>query len=211
MRIYENMTIDAADGPCGRVVDVLIDRRQLTLSDLVVSRPGSPSVSHLVPVSALDGAAERLTLTWTADRVDEAPPVHEAALVDLGAPPPPHEGEEIGVIRVFAHPDRPQDGTAGPTAHVMDYDVIPAGTAEIRHASEVRTSDDRLAGHVAGLVVSPPQYAVSGLIVEHRHLLGHRQVTLPVHLVASVETDLIRLGLTHRELDELPEAARSNP
>jgi len=37
MNAFENMTIDAADGPCGRVADVLVDQQHLTLTHPVIS------------------------------------------------------------------------------------------------------------------------------------------------------------------------------
>jgi hypothetical protein len=85
----------------------------------------------------------------------------------------------------------------------MDYDRIPAGTAEIRRESQVISRDDQVVGHVDGLVVAP-DFAISHLVLDRGHLWGHREVTIPIDAVSAAKTDAVYLTLTRDQVTHLP-------
>jgi uncharacterized membrane protein YbhN (UPF0104 family) len=223
MLIYEDMSINAADGHCGKVVDVIVDPVRLRVTHLVINPAGMVSAPRLVPVTAADHDADPLALLWTRRQVDDAELVRETDFIELAAWPHQHDGWEVGVVRVLAWPyyasghaaeggedwpnhtgwHDPGPDQDGGTRSLMDYDRIPAGTAEIRRESQVISRDDQVVGHVDGLVVAP-DFAISHLVLDRGHLWGHREVTIPIDAVSAAKTDAVYLTLTRDEVTHLP-------
>lgn len=220
MKIYEDMSINAVDGHCGRVVDVVVDPVRLTVTHLVVAPPGLVAAPHLIPISAVDEVADDLRLSWTKAQVAEAPLVRETDFLELGAWPHEQDGWDVGVVRTLAWPyyssghisgggdDWPNHAGlrtdhGGGTESVADYDRIPAGTAEIRRESQVVSSDGHVVGHVDGLIASPSS-TITHLVLDRGHLWGHREITIPTSSVSAVQTDIVHLTLTRDEVARLP-------
>jgi sporulation protein YlmC with PRC-barrel domain len=85
----------------------------------------------------------------------------------------------------------------------MVYDRVPKGEVEIRRASEVRSSDGHRLGRVDGLVVDAEDH-VTHVVLEHGHLWGRREATIPIGAVRSVKTHAVTVDLTKDEVGELP-------
>jgi len=83
------------------------------------------------------------------------------------------------------------------------YHRIPAGTVEIRRASEVVSSDEHVVGHVDGFIVAPDD-PITHVVMERSHLWGHREVLLAMRDVASVSSDQIGLRVTRHQIDDFP-------
>jgi hypothetical protein len=91
-----------------------------------------------------------------------------------------------------------------PDPHVMvGYDRVPKGEVEIRRASDVTSSDGAHLGHVDGFVVGDDA-RISHMVLERGHLWGRREIAIPIGAVARVETDLVVLALSRREVAALP-------
>jgi hypothetical protein len=89
-----------------------------------------------------------------------------------------------------------------PTDYAVTYDRIPKGEVEIRRASAVTSSDGHHLGHVDGFVVDGDEH-ITPLVLEHGHLWGREEVTIPIGFVARVETDAVTLSLTKDEVGQL--------
>jgi uncharacterized protein YrrD len=210
IRLIEGTTVEAADGVFGELADVIIDpfRRQVT--HLVVQPPHHHDQARLVPVDAVASCGDHVVLSWSTDRIRSSRPVEETDLIRLGDWPRVDPDWDIGNMRVLAWPfygaggmglSMPFDqGFGGRSAlATTTYDRIPAGTAEVRRASEVVSSDNHVVGHVDGFVVDPDN-AISHVILERGHLWGHREVPIPIHEVESVISDQIRLRAARDEI-----------
>lgn len=84
----------------------------------------------------------------------------------------------------------------------ISYDRVPKGEVEIRRSSRVTSSDGHDVGHVDGLLVDRDEQ-ITHLVLEHGHLWGHREVTIPVGAVTKVETDAVTLSLSKDEVGAL--------
>jgi hypothetical protein len=84
------------------------------------------------------------------------------------------------------------------------YDRVPKHEVELRRASSVRSADGYELGEVDGFVVDGDD-GITHLVLEHGHLWGRREVTIPIGAVSRVETDAVTLGLTRDEVGALPE------
>jgi uncharacterized protein YrrD len=217
IRLIEGTIVEASDGVFGELADVIIDpvRRQVT--HLVVQPPRRHDQARLIPLDAVTSSEDHVVLSWPTDRIQNGRRVEETDLIALGGWPRPDPGWGIGNMRVLTWPyygaggmglSMPFDqGFGGRSAmSTTTYDVIPAGTAEVRRASEVVSSDNHMVGHVDGFVVDPDD-AISHVIIERGHLWAHREVTIPIHEVESVISDQVRLRAARDKIREFPAVA----
>ena len=65
------------------------------------------------------------------------------------------------------------------------------------------SADGHHLGHIDGFLVDG-EAQITHIILEHGHLWGRRDVTVPIGAVAKVETDAVTLGLSKDEVGELP-------
>ncbi|MBV9354017.1 MAG: PRC-barrel domain-containing protein [Chloroflexi bacterium] len=75
---------------------------------------------------------------------------------------------------------------------------------QIKIGAPVRTKDDRYAGEVHRVVVDLEQQAIVAIVALGRGVPA-RDALVPIDLIASLDADGIRLGLTHQQLDGLPD------
>ena len=214
IRLTAGSIVEAADGVFGELADVIIDPGRRHVTYLVVQPHHRHDQARLVSVDALASSEDHVVLTWSTERIRLTRPVEESDVIRPGHWPHPDPGWDTGNMRVLAWPYfgageiglglRFYQGFGGPSVMATTtYDRIPAGTAEIRRASEVVSSDGHVVGHVEGFVVDP-ENAISHVILERGHLWGRHEVTIPVHEVESVITDRIRLRTGRDEIDDFP-------
>jgi sporulation protein YlmC with PRC-barrel domain len=85
----------------------------------------------------------------------------------------------------------------------VTYDRVPKGEVEIRRSSSVASSDGEFIGEVDGFIVDKDEH-ITHFVLERGHLWGQREVTIPIGAVAKVETDLVTLQLSKKEVGDLP-------
>lgn len=202
MRLSVGMPTESAKGPWGELSDVVIDPVRRRVTHLVVQPEGRHDQSRLIPVEAVASCDDRLVLAWDPSQIEAAPSVQETDFLQLGQWPVPGDGWEIGISQVLAWPYygstfglgmgmAPEMGLSNlPTT--TTYDRIPVGTAEIRRASQVVSGDDHVVGHVDGFVVDA-DHGITHIVLDHGHLWGHREITIPIGEVASVVSDRVTL------------------
>jgi uncharacterized protein YrrD len=210
IRLIEGMPVQATDREIGEIEDVIIDPVRLRVTHLVVQTAHRHDQARLIPIAAIASCDDHVTLSWSAAEVEQAPRVEETEYSMPGRSPRPGEGWDVGTTRVLSWPYYGaggmglgmsfDQGYAGRSAMTTtSYDRIPAGTAELRRASEVVSSDEHFVGHVDGSIIDPDD-AITHVIVERGHLWGHREVTIPMHEVESVSSDRVRLSASRDEI-----------
>lgn len=202
MRVFEEMPVEAVDGPCGEVADIVVDPVRRRVTHLAVRPHGAGS--HLVPIDAVVSCEDRVRLSWTAKQVTDAERLEETDFLALRSWPHLEGGWDVGIVRVLAWPyyvaDRPG---ADDVRTTTEFDRIPAGTAEIRRESPVETSDGEVVGHVDGLVLDDA-HNVTHVVLDKGHLWGRREISIPIGAVDHVETDLVRLRVTRKAVGDFP-------
>jgi sporulation protein YlmC with PRC-barrel domain len=215
MRLELGSPVRCTDESLGELADVVIDPTTRRVTHLVVQPQHEHRLARLVPVElaeAGDEARPEIALRCTVEEVRRFAPVQEFAYLRLGEFPLEDPDWEVGVEEVLALPYYSALGLEpAPTDFAVAYDRIPKGEVEIRRASTVTSSDGHDLGHVDGLVVDHEEH-ITHLVLEHGHLWGRREVTIPIGAVARVETDAVTLNLTKEEVGELtPVAVRRWP
>ncbi len=212
MRLDLGGTVRCTDGVFGELADLVIDPTTRRLTHLVVEPHGRHDLARLVPVGlarAEDGDDCVIVLDGTLDAIGALEPVQESAYLRLGDFPVEDPAWDIGVREALALPyytDPAGMGAIGPIdpdPHItVSYDRVPKGDVEVRRASAVSSSDGHHLGHVDGFMVDGAEH-ITHVVLEHGHLWGRREVTIPIGAVARVDNDRVVLSLSRDEVGEL--------
>ncbi len=215
MRLELGSPVHCSDAPFGELADVVIDPIQRRVTHLVVAPPHRHDEARLVPIERAQAQAPGQTdirLDYTTDEVAQLEPVQRSAYLRLGEIPVEDPDWEIGVTDVLA---LPYYGSMAPGSvglglppigrddHFTElYDRVPKDKIEVRRASAVTSADEHDLGHVDGFVVDQ-QEQITHLVLEHGHLWGKREITIPIAAIASIETDHVTLRLSRDQVGEL--------
>jgi sporulation protein YlmC with PRC-barrel domain len=212
MRLELGKPVRASDGEVvGELADVIIDPTQKRLTHLVVKpHHDADDGLHLVPIDLAVAGDEgnEISLRSTAAEVRQLPNVQDFAYLRVGEVPVSDPEWDVGIKDVLALPYY-DGGLGGLGGGGYDeqigvvYDRIPKGEVEIRRASSITSADGHYLGEVDGFLVDDDH--ITHLVLERGHLWGRREVTIPINLVAGVESDAVTLTVSKDEVGELPE------
>ncbi|MGA2014648.1 MAG: hypothetical protein ABSH51_29535, partial [Solirubrobacteraceae bacterium] len=131
--------------------------------------------------------------------------VQRSAFLRLGEAPVEDPDWQVGIEDILALPyyQSLAPGAVGPGAPPIGfddrvtevYDRVPKDKIEVRRASYVLSSDGHGLGHVDGFLVGGDD-AITHLVLEHGHLWGKREVTIPIGAMESIANDEVTLSLT---------------
>jgi sporulation protein YlmC with PRC-barrel domain len=208
MRLELGSPVRCADGPFGKLADVVIDPISRRVTHVVVEPHHDHSRSRLVPIGWLSDEPDGLVLDRSTAEIQELQPVQTSEYLRLGELPEPDPEHDIGVQTFLALPlYQEMDGfgtVSEPDPHTtVVYDRVPKGEIEIRRASAVVSSDGHRLGTVDGFLVGGDG-PFADVVLERGHLWGRREVVIPYGAVERVETDAVHLGLTKDEVGALP-------
>jgi hypothetical protein len=214
MHLRLDANVQTTDGLSGTLADVVLDPIKRAVTHVVV-RAGEPDpAARLVPLQLVAGGTapgEALSLTCTAAQFEQLESVQGYAYLPVDERPAPDSEWDVGVEDVVMMPSYQGADLGVYTAEIdpnvgVTYDRVPKGEVEIRHSSDVVSSDDHELGAVNAVVVE--NTAITQVVVEHGHLWWHRAVSVPIESVATLETNAIRLTLTKAEFGKLPSKKR---
>ncbi|MGP0052438.1 MAG: DUF2171 domain-containing protein [Solirubrobacteraceae bacterium] len=205
--------VACSDGPYGELADVVIDPTQRRLTHIVVAPPHRHDLARLVPIDrARAGESSAVVLDYTIAELDQVKPLQRSAFLRLGEVPVEDPDWEVGIEDILALPyyQSLAPGAVGPGVPPIGfddrltevYDRVPKDKIEVRRASAVMSSDGHGVGRVDGFLVGD-QDAITHLVLEHGHLWGKREVTIPVNAIATIANDEVGLSLTKDEVGAL--------
>jgi len=208
MRLDLGSPVDCSDGPFGELADVVIDPTTRRVTHLVVAPRHRHDQARLV---AIDRARERepsgsgLVLDCGRAELEQLELVQRSAFLRLGEAPVEDPDWQVGIEDILALPyyQSLAPGAVGPGVPPIGfddrvtevYDRVPKDKIEVRRASYVLSSDGHGLGHVDGFLVGGDD-AITHLVLEHGHLWGKREVTIPIGAMESIANDEVTLSLT---------------
>jgi sporulation protein YlmC with PRC-barrel domain len=194
----------------GELADVVIDPTTRSVTHLVVAPDSRLGIfgSRLIPIelASADEGTEEILLDRAIDDVRKLEPVEEVAYLRVGSFPVEDPDWDMGVSDALA---LPYYGLGEPALSnyasdvEITYDRIPKDEVEIRRSSLVTSSDEHDLGRVEAFILDDGDH-VTHLVLEHGHLWGRKDVTIPIGAVSKIETDRVTVGLTKDEVGELP-------
>ncbi len=102
------------------------------------------------------------------------------------------------------------DALAGGISQTVTYDTVPLGEVEVRRDDHVHATDGNI-GRVQGLVIDPRDHHVTHVLLQEGHLWGRKEVAIPISAVTGVDEDGIKLGITKRDVQDLPAVDIDHP
>ena len=199
----------SSDGYRGEVVAVVVDPAAGAVTHLVVEPHGRAGLARLVPLDLAD----------LADFADARPGqvrlrCTEAEFMSLEA------AEETLAEFVPGYPDPVQllppgwRDAGGPTAdggtilripEKETIDVVPAGEVEEHRGDRVHATDGE-AGHLRAVRIDPGSGRVTHVLIRHGPAWDRADTAIPAEMVAGFGEGGIRLGITRRQVRDLPPA-----
>jgi hypothetical protein len=110
-------------------------------------------------------------------------------------------------------------GTGGPTADGSSIlripeketvGVIPTGEVEEHRGDRVHATDGE-AGHLRAVRIDPGSGRVTHVVIRHGHAWDRADTAVPAEMVAGFGEDGVQLGITRRQVQDLPPADLDHP
>lgn len=211
MRLQLGSLVYCTNGTFGELADLVIDPSKKRITHLVVEPPRQRRLARLAPVELIlvtRGSSAEIWLACTLEEASRLPLVQGFAYLRMYEFPVNEPDSDVGVQDVLAMPPGTTFGfgtslgTCEP--HIsFTYHAIPKGDVEIRHSSDVMTSDGQRVGRVDGFVVDDDEQ-ITHLLLERGHLWARHELMIPIGAVARIATDAVTLRLGK---DEVPAGA----
>jgi hypothetical protein len=196
-----------SDGYRGEILAVVIDPAARTVTHLAVEPKGRTGLARLVPLGLVTAAPGEVRLRCT-----------EAEFKDLGAAEetlaefvPGYEAPVQLLPPGWRGADSPtvEGGTIQRIPEKETIDVIPPGEVEERRGDQVHAADGDT-GHLHAVRADPDSGRLTHLLVREGHAWTREDVAVPIDAVAGFDGG-IRLGLTKRQVKDLPPAETGLP
>ena len=194
----ERFTIGAdvgcTDGPCGRLIRVVVDPIAAVVTHLFVEPRRGHGPARLVPVELVGSAVGEIRLRCDLAEFDSLDPAEEEQFIAHVDDVPDYRPTDVVAWPRFSY--------RGSRGYLESADTIPPGEVEVRRGEHVNATDGHI-GQVEGLVIDPGSHHVTHVLLQEGHLWGRRQVAIPIGAVTRV-TDGIEVNLTKQQVQDLP-------
>jgi sporulation protein YlmC with PRC-barrel domain len=196
MQLHLGRPVHCSDAELGSLADVVVDPNTRRITHLVVHTDNS---ARLIPIELARDADQRIELTCTVAEAGQLPRADNVEFLSLGEVPANDVRGDVGIMEMVAMPNYEGADILGTQISMtqsatVSYDRVPQGEVEIRRQSAVISSDDHVLGHVEGFLVADDGQ-VGHIVLEHGHLWGRREVTIPIDAVSKVENDRVYLSI----------------
>ena len=185
MDLHLNVPVRCTDGDGGQTTRLVVNPLTRVVTDIVVRGPGRFDPERLVPVeSVATSTPEAVALRLTRKELRSLQRFFTDEFVDL---PQPVAETSWGNAVYWPY--------VAPTRETLDlpHPTIPLDELAMRRGDRAEATDG-LVGHVDGFLVDPATEAITGLILRQGHFWGQHDVTLPVKLIASIDSGVVRLS-----------------
>ncbi|RIK42450.1 MAG: hypothetical protein DCC55_08765 [Chloroflexi bacterium] len=218
MQLKDGATVYTADGQTvGSIDRVVIDPRTDEVTHIVVRQGFFFTEDKVVPTDLIDVATEEeVRLRADVEDLDDLPRFEERYYI----PPEDFSGAEgeMGYPVGYARPYYwyPPVGAAGlgyyggaygyPTAPYVTHTVlnIPEGTIALQEGARVISADGKEVGNVEEVVTDANIERATHLLITEGWLFTEKRL-IPVDWIKDVAEDEIRLAVSSRTLEQVPE------
>ena len=204
--------VHCADGNCGKLRTLVIDRDNDAVTHLVVEQPHRQGLGKLVPLGLVDtGTADtaegEVRLRCTMAEFWQLAPA-EATYFFSGDESYELYREGVAVWPYYAPAAGSLPAAPGGPADPVIVDTVPdqlPGEDEVSRGEHVHATDGDI-GHILGIVVDTGSGQVTSLLLREGHLLGRKTVLISRSAVAEVGADGFHLNIAREQVSK-PSAA----
>lgn len=205
MRLELGGAVRTADGDERVLADVVVDPGGRRVTHLVIEPEGNREAARLVALELVRAQPEGLALTCTAEALEGMEPVSGFAYMPAEGTPVDSEEWSVGVEDVIVAPTYDALGLGetelDPNASVL-YDRVPKGEVELRGSSDVYSADEHHLGTIHALEVADDG-RLGSVALRRGHLWWKRELAIPADAIASLESDVVTLGVDKAKLGSL--------
>jgi sporulation protein YlmC with PRC-barrel domain len=199
-----------SDGSCGEVIRIIVDPAAGAVTHLAIEPKHRPAEGRLVPVELAESVDGAVWLRCTLAEFTRLEPAEDIQLVRDDSHPGGYGAEEaaegyggvgsLGIGGSVPGMDVPV-GMAGRPETVIEG-VVPIGEAEVSQGEHVYATDGEI-GRVHGFLIDPDDHQVTHVLLQHGHLWGRKEISIPVSAVKEVDAG-VWLHISKQEVEELP-------
>jgi sporulation protein YlmC with PRC-barrel domain len=187
--------VHCTDGRCGRSSYIVINPASEQITHIVVRERRTSRVERLVPVKLVaNTAAEAILLNCSQEEFSKLEPFNQMHFVhgDL-----PHHATDPSLTMLWPY--------AVPAKRTVDEKIrpIPPGELAVRRGARVRATDGRV-GRVDEFLVDPDSGHITHLCLRREHVLGDKQVCIPVSEIDEIKEKVVHLKVDKRVVASLP-------
>ena len=194
--LLTNAKVFCSDGAAGRTTYLIFNPNDHRLTNLVVKSDRPPFGEHLVPVDQVEETTpDRIKLKCTRNDLYEMEPFEceqymRTKLQEYLVYPYSYPSVELNKREVDAF------------VPVKFLNIRPSEMA-VRRGAQVEATDGTV-GQVDELLINSNDMQVTHLVVRERHLLEHREITIPVSQIERIYDDTVYLKLDRQNVEQLP-------
>jgi len=191
--------VHCSDGAVGRSTYVIFNPKNHRLTNLVVKSDQPPFDEYLVPVDQVEETTpDRIKLKCTRKDLYEMEPFECEQYIRSKFP------EHLEFPYYY-----PGIGIRGINTSEVDTFIpvklwnIPPGEMAVRRGAQVEATDGTV-GQVDELLINSNNMQVTHLVLLERHLMEHREITIPVSQIERVYDEKVYLKLDRQSVEQLP-------
>jgi sporulation protein YlmC with PRC-barrel domain len=196
-----------ADGPCGKVIRVVVDPVAASVTHLVVEPEGRQGLGRLVPLDLVDGGESGIQLRCSQAEFETLASAEETQFLPASGLDADYAAGEVLAWPYYGLVD--ENIGVGNVTEPVTHDAVPVGEVTVRRGEQVHATDGDI-GRVQGLVVNRPDGHVTHVLLQEGHLWGRKNVAIPIRAVTGI-TDGIHLNLSTRQVEDLPPVELDRP
>jgi sporulation protein YlmC with PRC-barrel domain len=198
MEIFLNARVNSADGPCGRVKRVVINRLSHQLTHLVVTVEDGYTSERLVPLHWVVGACPNwIQLCCTGDCLELLTPFAEVEWSAMSLFQAEPLLDEYLIHKLLMRPH----------FCVIKRRHIAPDELAVRRGDRVKGADGRVVGRLERLVADLEDGSVRQLILRMGPKWKAREACVPVSQIDDIKDETIFLKLAKRDVMSLPFAS----
>ncbi|MGD9048223.1 MAG: PRC-barrel domain-containing protein [Anaerolineae bacterium] len=190
-----NADVHCTDGRSGRSSHIVINPATEKITHIVVKEKRPSRLERLVPIRLVaNTAAEAILLNCSLQEFSNLEPFNQTHFVhgDL-----PHHATDPSLTMLWPY--------AVPAKRTVDEKIrpIPPGQLAVRRGARVRATDGRV-GRVDEFLVDPDSGHITHLCLRKEHVLGDRQVCIPVSEIGEIKERVVQLKVDREAIASLP-------
>ncbi len=193
MEIDINTVVECEDSCCGTVTNIIINPVSQTIAYLAIKEKTASGDEVLVPINMIGPIIpEHIHLNCKADELKRFPRFIEQNFIKMDVP----DRRMTGYLML---PYVLPKNLMIPIGHKR----IPEGALAVRRGACVQATDGE-AGRVDEFLVDPANGQITHLVMRQGHVIGKKEVSIPLNAIERMDEQNIYLSLDKTGLKSLP-------
>jgi uncharacterized protein YrrD len=196
MDIPINAKVYCQDKLYGHTQAVVLNPVKDIITHVIVEENKSPHTKRLVPIDLIDASlTDNMHLKLNESMLQSLPPFFDVEYIQTTVP---HYVEVSDMVYV--------EPVVVPEKKIIQEKIyhIPRDELAVNRGADVYSADGYTIGKVDEFLVDESGHHVTHLILRESHILGQKDVFIPVSEIESINETSLHLKLDRRSVERLP-------